>query len=202
LYALAARTGAASSAVVDFQSPVVWGTSEPRHGSESVIAALELADLLEALAPTDLDILALCELGTDQLRPTVAQSSLKEAHRSSLRHWVARLQDLAPARRRGEVTTYRALASVREGAGDEASPPPSGHFRRVVHDEGFGYVARSFASIYILVLVFDDQFSELHAEAALLHALPVVERLVLALPPVEPPPKGGRVVKLPVPARD
>ena len=60
-------------------------------------------------------------------------------------------------------------------------------------------MARAFASIYVLMLVFKGTYSELHAEAALLHALPVIERLVLALPPVEPPPKGGRVVKLPVP---
>ena len=32
LCALAARTGALSAIVIDFQSPVLWGTSEPRVG--------------------------------------------------------------------------------------------------------------------------------------------------------------------------
>jgi len=49
-----------------------------------------------------------------------------------------------------------------------------------------------------VVLVFDHSFSELHAEGALVRALPRLERMVLSLPPIEPPPRGAKVVKLPL----
>ena len=201
LYGLAARTGAISALVIDFQSPVVWGQSEPRHGGESVTAAREITKLVVVASREGLDIESLCESTDDEARHKIGESDLAESERSSLRHEVARLRALAVNRRRSELLAYRAIAALRERPSLE-NPPPSGHFRQVCHEAGFGYLARSFASIYILLLVFDENYSELHAEAALLHALPVIERLVLALPPIEPPPKGGRVVKLPVPGRD
>lgn len=201
LYGLAARTGAVSATIIDFQSPVVWGQSEPRHGGESVTAAMEITKLLVAASRQGLDIESLCQATDEEARHTIAGSELAEPERSGLRQQVARLRSLAVNRRKSELLAYRAIAALRDRPSVE-NPPPSGHFRQVCHETGFGFLARSFASIYILVLVFDDTYSELHAEAALLHALPVIERLVLALPPIEPPPKGGRVVKLPVPGRD
>lgn len=201
LYGLAARTGAIIACIIDFQSPVVWGQSEPRHGSENVTAALEISKLVASAQGHGLSVEELCEASEEDVRTRIARSDLPESQRSSLRHEVVRLKGLAPNRRRSELLAYRAIALLR-GTPSVEAPPPSGHFRQVCHETGFGFLARSFASIYILVLVFDDNYSELHAEAALLHSLPVIERLVLALPPIEPPPKGGRVVKLPVPGRD
>jgi hypothetical protein len=58
-------------------------------------------------------------------------------------------------------------------------------------------MARSFANIYLLAVVFDADFSELHVESAIVHALPAVEQLLFALPPVDPPPKGARVLSFP-----
>jgi hypothetical protein len=52
-------------------------------------------------------------------------------------------------------------------------------------------VAVSFASIYLLVLAFDGPFDEVRAERAVLESLPRVERLVLALPPLDPDPIVG-----------
>jgi hypothetical protein len=72
-------------------------------------------------------------------------------------------------------------------------------FRRLYHGEELGYFARSFAGIYILVAYFPGAFSELRVEGAALHALPLIERHVLSLPPIDPGPPGGRVVKLPIP---
>ena len=60
------------------------------------------------------------------------------------------------------------------------------------HDVQFGYLVRAFANIYLLVLVFEGAFSELYVESAVIHALPAIEQLVLALPPREPPPAAGR----------
>jgi hypothetical protein len=59
--------------------------------------------------------------------------------------------------------------------------------------EGFGYLARSFAGIYVLVLVYDALFDELRAERAVAQSLPAIERLVLALPPLDPKPMGGAI---------
>ena len=60
-----------------------------------------------------------------------------------------------------------------------------------MRDHDFGYVARSFADIYVLVLVFDRPYDELCAEREIAAALPVIERLILALPPLDPGPLAG-----------
>lgn len=66
-----------------------------------------------------------------------------------------------------------------------------GHLHATVREEDFGFIARSFATIYVLVLVFEGRFDELRAERGATQALPVIERLVLALPPIEPDPPVG-----------
>ena len=65
------------------------------------------------------------------------------------------------------------------------------------------FLAHSFASIYLLVLVYEETFDELRAERALLDAMPRVERLVLALPPLDPPPpyEGAGAVAMRRPKR-
>jgi hypothetical protein len=66
--------------------------------------------------------------------------------------------------------------------------------KRVRHVERAGkspYLAHSFAGIYLVVAVFDAPFDELRAERAIVEALPRIERLVLALPPLDPSPQAG-----------
>ncbi len=197
LCSLAARTGAVSAVVIDFQSPVVWGTSEPRIGDENVTAAQKLSQLAEMAGRGGVRLVDLANLPEDQVDEALARAELNEGSRATLRRELGRLRALDPKQRFAEVLTSRAIAQVRRPGTDDA--PASSHFREVVHQEDLGYLARSFAGIYVVLLVFKNTYSELHAEAALLHALPVIERLVFALPPIEPPPKGGQVVKLPVP---
>jgi hypothetical protein len=72
-----------------------------------------------------------------------------------------------------------------------------GHVVRLTLADGAECLARAFAGIYVLSLAFRDALSEPVAVGALLHAVEPVERLVLALPPIEPPPPGGRVIRLP-----
>lgn len=62
--------------------------------------------------------------------------------------------------------------------------------------DGAECLARTFAGIYVLSLAFRGALSEPVAVGALLHAAEAVERLVLARPPIEPPP-GGKVIRLP-----
>ena len=57
-------------------------------------------------------------------------------------------------------------------------------------------LARGFAQVYLLVLIYDGTLNELQAEGAAVRALPAIERLVLSLPPVEPPPRGAKVIAL------
>jgi hypothetical protein len=64
--------------------------------------------------------------------------------------------------------------------------PRGAHLRRSVRAGEAGYLVRSFASIYLLVLVFPGPFDELRGEREAARALPAVESLVLALPPPEP----------------
>jgi hypothetical protein len=66
--------------------------------------------------------------------------------------------------------------------------------KRVRHIERTGevlFLAHSFAGIYLLLLVFPAPFDELRAERAMLESMQRVERLVLALPPFDPPPDTG-----------
>jgi hypothetical protein len=66
-----------------------------------------------------------------------------------------------------------------------------GHLHHVVREPDFGYVARSFASIYVLLLVYGEPFDELRAEREINASLPAIERLILALPPLDPGPRAG-----------
>jgi len=71
-----------------------------------------------------------------------------------------------------------------------------GHVVRLTLADGAECLARTFAGIYVLSLAFRGALSEPVAVGALLHAAEAVERLVLALPPIDPPP-GGKVIRLP-----
>lgn len=66
-----------------------------------------------------------------------------------------------------------------------------GHIHNVVREEHFGLLAKSFASIYVLMLVFEKPFDELGAERAIAVSLPTIERLVTMLPPLDPSPVAG-----------
>jgi hypothetical protein len=101
----------------------------------------------------------------------------------------------APENPDARMLIARAIREVRRA--DQRSREPSS-LRLTVQAEPLGFLARSFAGLYRLVMVFRGHFSELHAEAAVLHSLAHIERLVLALPPVDPPPGKARVVELPL----
>jgi hypothetical protein len=93
------------------------------------------------------------------------------------------------------LSSRRAIEQIR-ALSEMETLPRGGHLHHTVSEPDFGYVARSFAAIYVLVVVFDAPFDELRAKRAVLHALPTIERLVLALPPLDPGPKVAGVVAL------
>jgi hypothetical protein len=65
------------------------------------------------------------------------------------------------------------------------------YVRHVQRDAPVPLLAHSFAGIYVVVLVYAAPFDELRAERALAEAIPRIERLVLALPPLDPAPSDG-----------
>lgn len=74
----------------------------------------------------------------------------------------------------------------------------AGHTTRLSVRTDLECFARPFAGLYVLGLVCQGAISEPVAVGALLHALPLIERLVLALPPVDPSPGGAKVLRMPV----
>lgn len=154
LRALAARAMAKDAAVIDAQSPVIWGATsggarrDPR-GQEDELRLLsrrELIDEIERSAPANEDA-----------------------------------GETPPSATERVVDAVRALpqvASLRRGA----------HLHHLGREGDVGYLARSFAGIYVLVLLFEGGFDELRAERAVTDSLRRIERLVLALPPFDPSP--------------
>jgi hypothetical protein len=88
------------------------------------------------------------------------------------------------------VASRRALHAVRS-LGELAALHKGKHVRHVANAGEAPLLARSFAGIYLLVLVFEAPFDELRAERAMAESLLRIERLVLALPPLNPPPSAG-----------
>ncbi|WP_394840062.1 hypothetical protein LVJ94_24550 [Pendulispora rubella] len=215
LRALATRTQAVEALVLDAHSPVVWGATHQRGPLEEppeLSAVLHVVDPLEPYAsvtplyrdkserpppPEDLDADEdLAELVTfpppaplpgprladlpAPVPPEPSQTQISEPKGvESLPP--PDLRDLVPSAQRAlrEVRSLPGIDSLRKGR----------PIRETVRLADFGYVAQSFATIYIIVLVFEAPFDELRAERALNDALPRIERLVLALPPLDPTPE-------------
>jgi hypothetical protein len=113
-----------------------------------------------------------------------------------------------PANDEGERGGGMAVASRRAVLAARALPEIAalrkGKLLRHMDRQGeVPFVAHSFASIYLLVLVYENSFDELRAERAMVDAIPRVERLVLALPPLDPQPpyEGAGAVAMRRPKR-
>lgn len=89
------------------------------------------------------------------------------------------------------TATEQAVASVR-ALPAMTSLSKGAAFAHHERDGAVPYVARSFATIYVVVLVFDAPFDELRAERELHARMETIERLVVALPPLDPTPGDDR----------
>jgi hypothetical protein len=163
--------------------------------------------VLAMVDPGDLAAIHDAALATGlRVEPVVAKPSAVAAHLATLRsdgatyeETIARMSsperlELATS---GQEEWARHIASRRVIPAVRALPEMAtlhkgGHVHRAHAEPDMGYIARSFAGIYVLVLVFDAPYDELLAKRATLQALPAIERLVLALPPRDPvTPAGG-----------
>lgn len=72
----------------------------------------------------------------------------------------------------------------------ERTPTPlarGGRIDHTEHSEGGGHHARSFAGVYVVLLVFDGAIDELAVRRALRELLSQIEALTVALPPPDGP---------------
>lgn len=177
LRAMTMRAGAIDGIVIDAHSPVTWATA---HGAAvgpfTVTPELQKAIALVQMSRRDLIDAIRHELDQndadwDESPPPPETKS--EPPPPTLSDRTRRAVD--------EVRNLPTLATLRRG----------GHLAHVVREDDFGILARSFAGIYVLVVVFDHLFDELRAERAVRESLPRIERLVLALPPLDPDPTGN-----------
>jgi hypothetical protein len=70
-----------------------------------------------------------------------------------------------------------------------------GHTVRLTLEEGVEALVRPFAGLYVLTLLFKGPLSEPIALGAIVHAVGLIERLVMALPPIDPEP-GAKIIRL------
>ena len=184
LKALAQRARAIDAVVLDAHSPVVWGSAHaptPQRHTHTIEAVGEALERLEESRRELLRVIH--EIGTE--KPN-GLAGAEESQQDVIPQAPISV-DVLPVNDGSPEVTHRAIHAVRELPGLPA-------LRRgrpllnVVREDDFGYVARSFAGIYLLVLVFDGPFDELRAERSLVEAIPRIEGLVLALPPLDPGP--------------
>lgn len=181
LKALAARARAVDVVVVDGDSPVVWGCASvparPRARTDLLLREVSDRELSSQVSddssPMQNDVTAPEE--SSPMASFVDSDEIDEAQEPEV--------------------TRRALASLRRLPA--LAGLHKGRHVRHVEREGSFYLAISFSNLYLLCLVFDGDFDELRAERAAHDALPRIERLVLALPPLDPDPQPtGSVVAL------
>ncbi|HEY8430214.1 MAG TPA: hypothetical protein VIL20_17655, partial [Sandaracinaceae bacterium] len=192
LDALAERAGARAAVVFDERSPILWGSSVPRARGWDVDAMERAHALATEVAGAGIDPARwLAEGAPDE--ETLAELGVDATKAQRWSHRFHRIAELAPhwkaADWREALQVARAIVAARAECRGGHAPE-----RFSAHDDDFGVFARGFAQIYLCALVYDGPFSELHAEGSLVRALPHIETLVLALPPVDPPPRAAAKV--------
>ena len=194
LDALAERAGARAALVFDDRSPVLWGSSVPRPldwDLDGIERARTLTNDIRAVGLDPADWLA----GSAPSLEELEEARVDETVAERWSHRIGRLAATSPGwsapEWREALQIGTAIHSVR--AECRAGRVPD---RIAWSDDHLGVFARGFAHIYLLTLVYDGGYSELHAEGSVVRALPYLEALVLALPPVEPPPKGAKVIAM------
>lgn len=190
LAALARIAAATAAVVIDDHSPMIWGSSLVPRGPEDADVAAWMSAAALAASRHGLDLAALLA-NPAEVDAALNGVTIDADNRTRIVRALGRLHAVGLARTPGQwrdfVLVMRAIASSRRGPADAKQIASTVEGR----PDSLGWMSRGFGGIYRVVLVFDGSFSELHAEAALIRALPVVEKHVIGLPPVDPSPGGG-----------
>jgi len=189
LGALGERAGACCAVIVDASSPVIWGRSHPELGVagdvERWLSAARALERVEALLGGASD---LRELGLAEVKARLRTGRQTEAAAELAR--VAAAWELPPGAFARWARCGRALVAMRDQlVGLPASQ--LGGLRLVRRDDDGGYYVRGLASVYQLVLAFDGPLSEPRVEGVVRRTCPLLEKLIAALPPLDPPPMRG-----------
>lgn len=169
LKALVSRANAFDAVVIDANSPMVWGSATERGPAP-------LEDSIRRIEAAELgsgpDIVPHSRRSS---RPPPGEDEEEGDH--------------IPEPTRKAIEAVRSLPGL-------AALTKGKHLNHIERGTAF-YVVASFG-IYVLVLVYDAPFDELRAQRAVQDALPTIERLVLALPPLdpEPPIAGANVMRM------
>ena len=191
LKALSSRAQAIDVVVIDADSPIIWGSA--RKGVLPSRTGVPLADVSAPRLVSNVGNVegAVDDGSTPQLVDASAAADGPNGHAA-----------VANAPVEGdEAAVEDAIAKVRSlatlaGGGNVHRGRPLRH-AEVDMAKDTGYLVLSFSGIYLLVLVYRGTFDELRAERAAHEALPRIERLVMALPPLDPDPQPeGQVVAL------
>jgi hypothetical protein len=195
LRALAVRARARDCVVIDVDSPVVWGSAsvpaKPRARSDLLLRDVsdrELASQVDDESGPLQDVMA----AAIEPSPYSAESPAP-AESSPMATSLDEHDEDGVFTGSEPDLTRRAIAAMRNLPGID-SLHKGRHLRHVERERDF-YLALSFSGIYLLCIVFDAPFDELRAEKSAHESLPRIERLVQALPPLdpEPQPMGGVV---------
>ena len=185
LAVLASRARAERALVIDESSPEIWGSSESPREHVDVEHALWLTHLADHVAELGEDFVSLLARDRDALNAHLLEKGFEDTELEIFERDLDRLREMgAMAVDPMHLRAMRAIAAVR------------GKEHGVAIPEGHHILLRNFANIYRLVLVFGGPFSELRSEGAVIHALPVIERLVVSLPPRDPVGAGAKVAVL------
>jgi hypothetical protein len=203
LNALAGRAGATSALIIDAASPIVWSASEAPTTDDAPIDP-HVAKAFAHAHEIGISWLELLKHQPGTLLLTEPKESNPADESVRTLRLVPPVDDLAGlTREEREIIGRRAELTINAIARVRKNPVlvelhRGVHLHEAVVDEKLGYLARSFATIYVLLLVFPGQFDELGAERAVVRVLPTIERLVVALPPDDSPTdhKTGAVVAL------
>jgi len=173
---------------------------ELAQAERPVLRSLATRRLHDALAALASRTSATAALVIDDSSPVVWGSSIPELQETDVGGAIAAAgtipgpwgdSDASSEAWRRHPLAARAVAHLLDTLGGD----PEADRRKAHHGDGPRYLARGFG-IYLLLLVFDAEFSELSAEGEMIRALPTIEHLVLSLPPMDPPRRGGRVIPL------
>lgn len=191
LKVLAERSGALAAAVVDVDSPMVWARSDLAPGRDALDA-----DALTAWATLER---ASADAGVD-LGATLAAGDDAPAAVDGAPELFAALVDAHPGATRWDASQWRrwlriarAIHLAREHFDRREG---SEHFGPEASGELLGWSSQPVAGIYRVLLVYAGPPSELASTGVLRRALPVLERLITSLPPLDPRPHSGRLVQL------
>lgn len=198
LATLAERTGAETVWIIDDQSPVLWGASEPHGDSFDFDAMAQLAQADKLLAETAHNWSELLAAPAAEGYARIDACGFSGAALRTVQDALIVLRELseqgglAAAGRR--LRSARALVEIRQRAGERE------HARTELRGPLVQCFAHSIANQYQLVLVFDETWSPLHAAGNVQRALPYIEHLLLSLPPVDPSAgaaQRAKVIRLP-----